>query len=135
MITLQRSRHDKVTPGQLGGLDILTLELPFKNNQPLISCIPQGIYNCKPYNSEKFPNTWEILNVPGRSSILFHVGNFACDVVMLGKEIKSDTQGCILVGLGMNESIPMLTNSKAGMKSLREKIKGNWSIHIKDYET
>jgi hypothetical protein len=35
----------------------------------------------------------------------------------------------------MNESIPMLTNSKAGMKSLREKIKGNWSIHIKDYET
>jgi hypothetical protein len=38
-------------------------------------CIPEGIYLCKRYSSPKYPNTWEIIGVPGRSKILIHTAN------------------------------------------------------------
>lgn len=65
----------------------LTLELPWKDNKPWVSCIPSGIYLCKRIKSPKFGNTFEITEVPGRYDILFHRGN-----------IKKNTQGCVVVG-------------------------------------
>lgn len=60
-----------------------TLERPNLNNQkdnPATpenesSCISEGEYLCKRYSSEKFPDTWEVTNVPNRSKILFHPAN------------------------------------------------------------
>ena len=65
----------------------VTLERPWLDNRRNVSCIPFGIYTCKRIISPKFGDTFEVLNVPGRSHILFHKGN-----------LQEDTHGCILVG-------------------------------------
>jgi len=65
----------------------VALEREWKDNQPNISCIPAGVYTCKRITSPTFGNTFEVMNVPRRSHILFHKGN-----------LQEDSQGCILVG-------------------------------------
>lgn len=65
----------------------VTLEDPWRNNQPWVSCIPHGRYVCSQVNSPKFGPTWEAQGVQGRSHILVHRGN-----------TTADTSGCILVG-------------------------------------
>lgn len=138
-IILQRFIHSKVTFGKLtlewlnNHPDIYTIELPWKDNQKDISCIPQGIYNCIPYNSNDFPNTYAILNVPGRVGVLFHHGNFACDVFLSGKSYDSNTKGCILPGFGIEEVVPMVSKSKPAMDYLREVIgKDNFILEVRN---
>lgn len=137
-ITLQRFVHDKVTFGKLSldwckHPDIYTIELPWNDNKKSISCIPQGLYNLIPYNSKKYPNVFKLLNVPGRSDILIHVGNYACEVTVGNGTFQTDTEGCILVGFGIEEGIPMITKSRAAMDFLRKAIgKDNCSIEVKD---
>ena len=65
----------------------LTLERPWKDNQSSVSAIPAGTYTCKRVQSPRFGDTFQVLNVPGRSHILFHKGNTI-----------ADTEGCILIG-------------------------------------
>lgn len=65
----------------------VTLELPWRDNQRNVSCIPQGRYTCQRVQSPTFGDTYEVLDVKGRSHILFHSGNTA-----------SHTEGCIIVG-------------------------------------
>lgn len=64
----------------------VTLELPHKQNAPFISSIPAGQYLCKKTESHTYGTIFEVTNVPNRSRILFHAGNFA-----------EDTSGCILI--------------------------------------
>ncbi|WP_052444349.1 DUF5675 family protein [Flammeovirga sp. OC4] len=70
-----------------------TLELPWKENKNRISCIPEGKYNAVFRSIGNYANrsfhiqTEEGEEVPGRTSILIHSGNFF-----------TDTRGCILVG-------------------------------------
>ena len=135
--TLQRFIHDKVTFGKLelegADKDIYTLELPWKDNKRDSSCIPQGIYNVAPYNGNKYLLAWRVLKVPGREEILIHPGNFACDINMNGKIFHSDTKGCILVGFGINEEIPMLSRSKACLGYIKEIVGDNpLSIEVKN---
>lgn len=138
-VTLKRFLHDKVTFGKLHlewlpeHKDLYTIELPWNDNKPNISCIPQGIYNATPYSSSRFKNVYKILNVPDRKSILIHAGNFAYDVKLLAGSHSSDTQGCILIGLGIKENVPMVTKSKLALDYLRNNIgKDNFSLHVKD---
>lgn len=65
-----------------------TIERPWLGNQNNISCIPEGEYSLQPYSSPKFPEVWEVLNVPRRSAILIHAANFA-----------EELHGCIAPGL------------------------------------
>lgn len=65
----------------------LTLERPWQDNQPNVSCIPPGHYKCQRIRSPKFGWTFEVLHVPDRTHVLFHSGNTI-----------EDTHGCILVG-------------------------------------
>lgn len=67
--------------------DCVTIELPWLENQKNISCIPEGKYHIKKHISPKFGQCLKVQDVPGRSEILIHVGNY-----------KKDTHGCILVG-------------------------------------
>lgn len=99
---------------------LYTLELPWKNNQHGISCIPVGVYKCVPYSSATHPNVWHVIDVPGRTSILIHSGNFASNVKLLGSTHESDTEGCILVGLAEDLKVPMVQESKAAMTYLHE---------------
>lgn len=73
--------------GLLKALECKTLELPWKDNNKQISCIPAGTYKVIKHNSLTFGKCFKILDVPGRSEILFHKGNF-----------NTNTKGCILVG-------------------------------------
>lgn len=65
----------------------VTLERPWLDNRRMVSCIPTNEYICRRVNSPKFGNTFEVIDVPNRSHILFHKGN-----------IDDDSHGCILVG-------------------------------------
>lgn len=91
-VTLVRvsSNEDNGTHGVLldeGVPFALSLEPPDRNNEPFESCIPAGVYICKYVTSKRFGATYEVKDVPSRSHILFHKGNFT-----------KDTSGCILVG-------------------------------------
>lgn len=65
----------------------VTLELPWRLNEPNRSCIPAGLYTCKRYKSDRYDDTFKVWGVYNRDSILFHPGNFL-----------TDTDGCILPG-------------------------------------
>lgn len=64
-----------------------TLEPPDRLNEVGRSSIPPGQYICRPYKSPKHGRTWQIMDVPGRTWVLFHKGNTV-----------DDTEGCICVG-------------------------------------
>lgn len=65
-----------------------TLERPWKNNTKNISCIPKGTYQCKyTFSLGKLGWCYEVQNVPGRSGIRIHPGNYFFDI-----------EGCILLG-------------------------------------
>lgn len=80
-----------------------TLELPWYQNRPYVSMIPEGEYLV--VKSDKKGGCWELLDVEGRSSILIHVGNHAME-----------TQGCIMVGLGQTSN--MIIHSSDALKKL-----------------
>ena len=65
----------------------LTLEREWNDNKRGESCIPTGTYLCRRVQSPKFGDTFEVCDVPDRSSILLHGGN-----------IEDDSHGCILIG-------------------------------------
>lgn len=66
------------------------LEPPNINNEPFISCIPEGVYEVEKSISPTYGNCFHILNVPGRTDILQHNGNYL-----------TDTLGCQLIGLNL----------------------------------
>lgn len=71
----------------IDGVRLVTVERPWINNEPNISCIPEGTYVVKPrryYRGDY--DAMEVVNVEGRSYILFHIGN-----------TYLDSAGCILV--------------------------------------
>ena len=93
-------RHETSDEGTFGKLFVgdrvfMTAELPWFNNSRSISCIPCGEYQCSKVESPKFGNVYQIHDVPDRSHILIHPGNFAGDR-SLGK--RTDSYGCILLG-------------------------------------
>lgn len=85
------------------GFTCKTLELPWRNNMRGISCIPPGTYECEIVNSPRFGKVYTVNNVPSRSLIRFHGGNFGGDT---SKGYVSHIEGCILLGKGFG----VLTN-------------------------
>ncbi len=69
---------------------IRCLELEWRDNAPQVSCIPPGEYQLKWTLSNRFKrHTWQIMDVPDRSGIRIHSGNYA------GAKL-SDSLGCPL---------------------------------------
>jgi hypothetical protein len=98
-----------------------TLENPWLNNEPFISCIPIGEYIVKTYSSNKYPNVWELQDVEGRSYILIHSGN-----------VEEHTQGCILVGRKwgfLGENIAVL-DSRNTLEKLRSILDDQFLLNI-----
>jgi hypothetical protein len=56
-----------------------------------VSCIPADVYHCIKHESRE--HDWRVLDVQGRSGILFHAGNTVADI-----------QGCILFGTSIDYS-------------------------------
>ena len=90
-----------------------TLELPYKDNQRSVSCIPTGSYKVRMrYPRESATRDYLHLlvqEVKDRSYILFHRGNSA-----------KDSRGCILVGQGSQQDI--VQNSALAMDLLMKEI-------------
>lgn len=90
-------RSDQGTEGLLVTEDYncRTLELPWRDNQRQISCIPSGEYNVEIRLSNKYGRVYWVRHVPNRTYILIHSGNYAGDK---SQGFKSHVMGCILLG-------------------------------------
>jgi len=97
VITISTWCNDDCTIGRLFYKDFkcLTLELPWRQNQRSISCIPEGVYECGLYHSPKRGPVILLEDVPCRTFIEIHPGNFVRQI-----------EGCICVG----DSIKYLDN-------------------------
>ena len=93
-----------------------TIELPNLGNQRRISCIPEGKYKVVPYSSQKFPNVYEIKDVPNRTAILIHAANTTKDIL-----------GCI--GVGDFSKLGEIVNSRKTLSKLKKATK-EFTLHI-----
>ena len=100
-----------------------TLELPNKNNQRRVSCIPKGTYKASKHTSPKHGQSLWLRNVPNRSEILIHKGNY-----------NSDILGCILIGKELrdinNDGYLDVVKSKTAVKELLSYLDDMDSIMI-----
>ena len=113
-------RRETLFPATLGTMEVdgapfgPTLERPWKDNAPRISCIPPGTYPVTVVQSPKFKRQMiRLLDVPGRDGILIHNANHV-----------EELQGCIAVaaqrfglwGLMMGRSEQLKALVKAAIK-------------------
>ena len=101
-LELIRTYYPEGTNGEIflnGNRVCSTIELPWKNNAPQVSCIPEGEYVLRKRYSPRFGQHYLLINVPGRSFILIHPANDAL------KELK----GCIA-------PVSFLTGAGKGVK-------------------
>lgn len=109
-----------------------TLEPPWRGNEVKVSCIPEGVYPLQLRESPIVRRTsaghyaegWEIADVPGRTFIMFHVGNWA-----------RDTEGCVLVGEDFSwhqEHGPMVTRSRSAFHRFMQTMaeRDFWEVHV-----
>ena len=116
VLFLTRQYFPEGTNGKIrcgGRLICATIELPWKQNQRRISCIPEGRYLLKRRYSRRFKWHIEVVGAKGRDLILMHPANNA----ML------ELQGCIApvtkicgAGLGLQ--------SRKAFASLKALIEG-----------
>jgi Family of unknown function (DUF5675) len=101
----------------------VTLELPWKNNQKDISCIPPGEYKATRMFSEKFKKVLFVLhNVPGRDLIEFHIGNKV-----------ENTNGCILLGSEFSKTEYAIVDSKVSFDDFMIRMPAEgFTVLIKD---
>ena len=99
----------------------LTLEEPWRDNAQSLSCIPVGRYSCQLTRSPKFGQTYEVMNVQGRTHILFHKGN-----------TLDDTEGCILVGEEFSGTFdkPMIVSSQRGFSEFMALVSGHTTFEL-----
>jgi len=92
-----------------------SLELPWLDNQRNISCIPTGTYKARKHYSPKFGKCLWLQDVPNRSEILIHSGNFYSDIL-----------GCILIGKNLKDinkdSIVDVVNSRLAVRELMSSL-------------
>jgi Family of unknown function (DUF5675) len=81
-------------------LMMYSIELPWKDNQTGVSCIPEGRYELVKRYNDKFNRHLQVLNVPHRDSILIHPANDALE------ELK----GCIA-------PVWLITSAGKGLRS------------------
>ena len=125
LLLIRDTFSEKSTIGELflnGERICDTLENPWLDNQRNISCIPEGNYDVR-LRLPRESATREYIHllvqeVPNRDFILVHRGNF-----------PSQTQGCILVGLGSQQDV--VSNSTLAMDLLIKELIHLGSENIK----
>ena len=77
MIRIERSYTPFGTLGRLSGLglNLSTIELPWRSNRVGESCIPQGAYRAICHDSPQHGDSLWLRGVTGRTEILIHVAN------------------------------------------------------------
>ena len=117
----------QVLVGDFIKFECKTIELPWKENKHDVSCIPEGKYNVKKVISPTKGLCFILENVPNRSAVEIHIGNFAA-----GKKV--DTLGCILPGMSFgdrnNDGIIDVVNSTVAMGKLLEILPDSFQLTI-----
>lgn len=99
-------------------------------NERQTDCIPDGTYEAAVKDSPKFGRVYQLKDVPNRSGILIHSGNFCGDVA---KGFKSHVLGCIILGSarGTLDGQQAVTGSKDAMKKFMNMMEGEpFTLHI-----
>lgn len=138
-IEINRTYKEKATYGEAKVIDtekhesafeFKTLELPWKDNERMISCIPEGVYmvhKMKPTAKRPY-EYFHVQNVPGRDSILWHPGNYTRQIL-----------GCILPGESHidldKDGIVDITNTTATLKILTALMPDKFKLTIKKNDT
>jgi len=114
----------EVHDGPLTLFKCVTLELPWRDNQRNISCVPEGGYPMDFEYSAKFDRMlWELKEVPGRSECKIHPANYVEQLngcIALGGEVK-DING---------NGIADITASRATVNRLHKVLKDEKSVYI-----
>ena len=125
IVFINRWKHDDCTIGRLTYNDFqcLALELPWRENQQNISCIPYGNYDCEKYMSGTHGECIAVLDVEDRTHIRIHKGNFTHQIL-----------GCILVGDGIKDinrdGVPDVINSAKTLKELLSVLPDKFKLCI-----
>lgn len=125
MIAISTWMNRDCTIGRLqcGDFHCFTLELPWVCNEQNISCIPDGQYQGRLYRSPRHGDVVLLDNVPNRSYIEIHSGNFT-------RQVK----GCILVGDSITymdrDTVPDVTNSRKTLNELLSHLPAVFSVNI-----
>lgn len=126
-LILRRSTYSRdCTHGTLQVVDakgaqlvrVFTLELPWKNNKPQVSCIPAGKYRIKREYSPAFKrHLWELKDVPNRSEVKIHAANYV-------KELKGCIAPCLRLGDLDGDRIVDALNSAKALQSIHDALVG-----------
>ena len=127
MLKIKRWYHNDCTIGRLtlsgSAFQCFTLELPWKENERGVSCIPKGKYQAFKRQSPKNGLVVEFANVPQRSNIQIHSGNFTRQI-----------EGCVLTGSSVAfldaDSIPDVANSKVMLDKLLSLLPDKFEVEI-----
>ena len=120
LLIIRDTFTDKSVIGKLycnGEFIAHTLELAWKDNKKSVSCIPEGRYDCRvrlarESGSRDYVHLL-VQDVPNRSYILFHRGNY-----------PSDSRGCILTGTHRAQVPDKILESKIAHAYLMNYILG-----------
>lgn len=138
MIELLREYRKEGTFGVMtleDGAVFATVERPWLDNKPGISCIPEGVYRLalrvspiiQRTTHDKYQRGWEVTDVPKRSMIMIHIANFVHEL-----------QGCIGVGLrhGFIGVLYGVQSSAVAFDRLMSRLatRDEWYIEIKGAE-
>jgi len=99
----------------------VTLEPPDRENKRHLSSIPAQQYFCERITWTKWGPTYEVLEVPDRSEILFHPGNHT-----------RDTPGCILLAekFGKLRGERTILNSGSTFNTFMGRLEGHEVLHL-----
>lgn len=133
-VTIVRSETgDAGTFGNLSvdGHSFVTGELPDFDNAPEISNIPAGKYRCRwTFSNRLQRETYQVLDVRGRTGIRFHAANLMGDE---SKGLKAEVLGCIALGSARGDVAgqPGITGSKAAIKAFEDLMgRDDFELHI-----
>lgn len=140
VLLVRKETSDQGTFGKLiipdSIIELYTGELPWKDNAPNVSCIPEGKYVVNWTFSPSFKkHTYQIMNVPFRSGIRIHSGNYCGDT---SKGYHSHVYGCVLLGnnIGIMDKQKAVLLSRPAVstfeilmdrKSFELEIKNDWN--------
>lgn len=112
VLLTRNESSDQGTFGRIsvGDLALFTGELPWRDNQANVSCIPTGVFECVWTWSARFKRYMYEVKIPGRVGIRLgvrvHSANYCGDS---SKNYKCQLHGCIALG----EKIGWMDKQKA----------------------
>lgn len=122
-LVLDRVYYAGGTLGRISELGIWILELPWRNNEAYVSCVPTGIYLVNPDEEGKYTGHPELKNVYGRTENVIHVANRVTEL-----------EGCLAPGLTARideHEVPSVQYSAKAFARVKA-LEMPFELHIRD---